>query len=85
MFIQCEKYSYPFSISFKAVIYSRHICLEKIRREVIRNPPEQKTMIHMLGFNNNNVSWEPEGRYHYSKMFRWESEGRYRHRTYLLR
>ena len=24
------------------------------------------------------VSWESEGRYQYSKMFRWESEGRYR-------
>ena len=26
----------------------------------------------------NNVSWEPEGRYQYSKMFRWEPEGHYR-------
>ena len=26
------------------------------------------------------VSWEPERRYQYSKMFRWEPEGRYRHR-----
>ena len=26
------------------------------------------------------VSWEPEGRYHYSKMFSWEPEGRYHHR-----
>ena len=26
------------------------------------------------------VSWDPEGRHHYSKMFRWEPEGRYRHR-----
>ena len=25
------------------------------------------------------VSWEPGGRYHYSKMFHWEPEGRYRH------
>ena len=25
-----------------------------------------------------NVSWEPEGRYCCSKMFRWEQEGRYR-------
>ena len=25
-----------------------------------------------------NVSWEPEGRYQYSKMFRWAPEGRYR-------
>ena len=24
------------------------------------------------------VSWEPEGRYHYSTKFRWEPEGRYR-------
>ena len=24
------------------------------------------------------VSWEPEGRYYSSKMFRWEPEGRYR-------
>ena len=23
------------------------------------------------------VSWEPEGRYHYSKMFHWEPEGRF--------
>ena len=23
------------------------------------------------------VSWEPEGRYHYSKMFHWEPEGHY--------
>ena len=27
---------------------------------------------------NDVVSWEPEGRYHYSKMFRWEPEGPYR-------
>ena len=26
------------------------------------------------------VSWEPERRYHYSKMFCWEPEGRYHHR-----
>ena len=26
------------------------------------------------------VSWEPEGHYHYSKMFCWEPKGRYRHR-----
>ena len=26
------------------------------------------------------VSWEPEGHYHYSKMFCWEPEGHYRHR-----
>ena len=26
------------------------------------------------------VSWEPEGCYHYTKMFRWEPEGRYHHR-----
>ena len=26
------------------------------------------------------VSWETEGRYHFSKMFPWEPEGRYRHR-----
>ena len=24
------------------------------------------------------LSWEPEGRYQYSKMFQWEPEGRYR-------
>ena len=27
---------------------------------------------------NKIVSWEPEGRYQYSKMFHWEPEGRYR-------
>ena len=26
------------------------------------------------------VSWEPEGRYHYSKISRWEAEGHYRHK-----
>ena len=26
------------------------------------------------------VSWEPEGRYHYSKMFRWEPEWHFHHR-----
>ena len=26
------------------------------------------------------VSWEPEGCYHYSKMFHWEPESRYHHR-----
>ena len=26
------------------------------------------------------VSWEPEGRYHYSKVFNWEAERRYRHK-----
>ena len=27
--------------------------------------------------NSYSVSWEPEGRYQYSMMFRWEPEGRY--------
>ena len=27
------------------------------------------------------VSWEPEGHYHYSTMFRWEPEGRYHYST----
>ena len=26
------------------------------------------------------VSWEPEGHYHFSKMFHWEPEGRFHHR-----
>ena len=30
--------------------------------------------------SSNIVSWEPEGCYYYSKMFRWEPEGRYCHR-----
>ena len=33
-----------------------------------------------LSFTNHILSWEPEGRYQYSKMFRWEPEGHY-HRT----
>ena len=28
------------------------------------------------------VTWEPEGHYCISKMFRWEPEGRYRHRIF---
>ena len=31
----------------------------------------------LIIWNNHAVSWEPEGRYHYSTMFRWEPEGRY--------
>ena len=27
---------------------------------------------------DNMISWEPEGRYHYSTMLHWEQEGRYR-------
>ena len=30
------------------------------------------------------LSWELEGRYRYSKMFRWESEGHYRHRHTMI-
>ena len=38
------------------------------------------TMLNNV-FNNsisyNTASWDPEGRYHYSKMFHWEPEGHY--------
>ena len=32
---------------------------------------------HMYITKEHIVSWEPEGRYQYSKMFPWEPEGRY--------
>ena len=40
----------------------------------INNPKKKKTQEE-----ENIVSWEPEGRYCKSKMFRWEPEGRYCH------
>ena len=33
-----------------------------------------------VNINRDIISWEPEGHYHYSKMFCWDPEGRYRHR-----
>ena len=39
-----------------------------------------KSFIHNLLFRDVVVSWEPEGRYHHSKMFCWEPEGYYHHR-----
>ena len=35
--------------------------------------------LYCVLYFNHNVSWEPEGRYCRSKMFRWEPEGRYCH------
>ena len=39
-----------------------------------------KSVNALLAFTQRYHQWEPEGHYHYSKLFRWELEGRYHHR-----
>ena len=52
----------------------------KSQTEGVPTPPQGSSKYLHLSRCHGDAYWEPEGHYHYSKMFRWESEGRYHHR-----